>query len=132
MRSDERGRYFFTFIPPGSYRLTVELQGFQTHVQTGMTLQVQQAASVDVVLRPGDIATTVEVTGEAPRLDSVNATVGRVIEHATMDAMPVGDWNVLSLVTLTAGVNENPPPAAAATARTSTPTGRATPRPTSW
>jgi hypothetical protein len=106
--SDERGYYFFTFIPPGSYKLTVELKGFQTFVQNGVILQVQQQASVDVVLRPGDISTTVQVTGEAPRLDAVNATVGRVIEYKTMEDMPLGDWNVISLVSLTPGVHGDP------------------------
>lgn len=106
--SSERGYYFFTFIPPGSYKLTVELKGFETFVRSGMTLQVQQQASVDVSLRAGNVSTTVQVTGETPRLDAVSATLGRVIDNHTMEAMPLSDWNVISLVALTPGVHGDP------------------------
>src|SRR5207237_753096 len=79
--SDSRGTYLFTLLPPGSYKMTVELAGFQTSVRSGMGLQVQQQANVDVVLNVGDLTTRVEVAGEAPRLDAVSATLGRVVEN---------------------------------------------------
>src|SRR5207248_557947 len=78
--TDSRRAYLFTLLPPGSYRMTVEVQGFQTSVRAGMILQVQQQADVDVVLHVGDLATSVTVVGEAPRLDAVSATLGRVVE----------------------------------------------------
>ena len=48
--SDARGAYLFTLLPPGTYKMTVELAGFQTLARSGMTLQVQQEANVDVAL----------------------------------------------------------------------------------
>jgi len=101
--TDERGRYIFTFLPPASYKLEVEMKGFQTFVRSGMVLQVQQAARVDVTLTPGEVATQVEVTGEAPRLDAVNATLGRVVSNNSILDMPVGR-NPLALATLAPGV----------------------------
>src|SRR5438093_6590555 len=77
-QTDSRGAYLFTLLPPGSYRMTVEVTGFQTSIRTGMVLQVQQQAEVDVVLRVGDVSSTVAVEGETPRLDAVSATLGRV------------------------------------------------------
>src|SRR6478672_6766503 len=59
--TDARGSYLFTLLPPGSYRMTVELPGFQISVRSGLILQVQQQAEVDVVLRVGDVSTTVMV-----------------------------------------------------------------------
>src|SRR5690242_9061791 len=79
--TDSRGAYLFTLLPPGSYRMTVEMTGFQISVRSGLILQVQQQAEVDVVLHIGDVSTTVLVAGEAPRLDAVSATLGRVVEN---------------------------------------------------
>src|ERR1043166_2667022 len=40
--TDSRGAYLFTLLPPGSYKMTVEMPGFQSSVRNGMILQVQQ------------------------------------------------------------------------------------------
>ncbi|MCE5308161.1 MAG: TonB-dependent receptor [Acidobacteriales bacterium] len=101
--SDPRGRYFFPLLPPGSYRLNVTLAGFQTFQRTGVVLQVQQAARVDVALQMGEVTTKVEVTGEAPRLDAVNATQGRVFSNSALLDMP-GAQNPLGLAVMTPGV----------------------------
>jgi len=101
--SDPRGRYYFPLLPPGSYRLNVTLAGFQEFQRTGIVLQVQQAARVDVALKMGEVTTKVEVTGEAPRLDAVNATQGRVFSSSALLDMP-GAQNPLGLATLTPGV----------------------------
>ncbi len=103
--TNENGRYFFGTLPPGVYRLSVETAGFSRFVRSGMTLQVQQQATADVTLSPGDITTSVEVSGEAPRLDSVSATLGRVVENSSVLAMPLGTRNTLDLATLTPGVS---------------------------
>lgn len=104
-RTDASGRYTIASLPPGSYRLTVEAAGFSKSVRSGMALQVQQRANVDVTLTPGEVTTTVTVGGEAPRLDSVTATLGRVIESASVLSMPLSSRNTLDLAMLTPGVS---------------------------
>jgi len=103
-QSNERGRYFFAAISPGVYELKVEVAGFRTFVRSQMQLQVQQQATVDVRLQPGDVTTRVEVTGEAPRLDTANATLGRVIDNVSVLNMPLGSRDTLELAMLTPGV----------------------------
>ena len=102
--TDARGAYLFTLLPPGSYRMTVEMPGFQISVRSGLVLQVQQQAEVDVVLHIGDVSTTVLVAGEAPRLDAVSATLGRVVESRSLQSMPLVSRNILDLANLTPGV----------------------------
>src|SRR5262249_51904813 len=102
--TDARGAYLFTLLPPGSYKMTVEMQGFRTSVRSGMVLQVQQQAEVDVVLVVGDVSTSVLVEGEAPRLDAVSATLGRVVENRSLQSMPLVSRNILDLANLTPGV----------------------------
>src|SRR5713101_5002451 len=86
--TDSRGAYLFTLLPPGSYRMTVQMPGFQASVRSGMVLQVQQQADVDVVLNVGDVSTSVLVAGEALWLDAVSATLGRVVENRLLQSMP--------------------------------------------
>ena len=102
--TDSRGAYLFTLLPPGSYRMTVQMPGFQASVRSGMVLQVQQQADVDVVLNVGDVSTSVLVAGEAPRLDAVSATLGRVVENRSLQSMPLASRSILDLANLAPGV----------------------------
>ncbi|MGH9525987.1 MAG: carboxypeptidase-like regulatory domain-containing protein, partial [Terriglobales bacterium] len=50
-KSSAAGHYLFPALPVGTYALTVSKSGFQTFVQTGIELSVNQAATVPVQLR---------------------------------------------------------------------------------
>src|SRR5215471_5200254 len=102
--SDAHGLYLFTLLPPGTYKLTVNMPGFQTSVRPGMVLQVQQQAEVDIDLSVGDVSASVMVAGESPRLDSVSATLGRVVENRSLQSMPLASRSILDLANLTPGV----------------------------
>lgn len=107
-RTNERGAYLFTLLPPGVYKLVVELTGFQTFIRSGMQLQVQQQANADVTLSVGDVTTSVVVAGETPRLDAVNATLGRVVENVSVLNMPLSSRSVLDLAVTAPGVVGSP------------------------
>src|SRR5712671_2438163 len=61
-KSASDGSYSFSNIPVGNYTLTVEQTGFRKYVQTGIVLQVNQAAKQDIALQVGTTAEVVEVT----------------------------------------------------------------------
>src|SRR2546430_16887254 len=50
--SNDEGRYRVSNLPVGTYEVTAELGGFAKYVQSGVTLSLNQAAVVDVTLRP--------------------------------------------------------------------------------
>lgn len=102
--TDEVGRYFITALPPGSYTLTVEASGFRKHTQTGFSLAVQQPATMNVELRIGDVATTVEVTGTAPLLNTTISSLGQVVENKYIISLPNLGRDSLALTYLTPGV----------------------------
>src|SRR5256885_2942052 len=68
--TNEQGDFNAPSLPVGEYRIAVGLTGFQTKVLSGLTLQVDQTAIVPVVLEPGAVSQTMEVTASAPVLDS--------------------------------------------------------------
>src|SRR5262245_21301908 len=77
-KSDETGSYTLPFLPAGEYSVTAVAPGFQTQKIERVSLQVQQTARVDLQLRIGDVAETVNVEAFAVALQTDNATGGRV------------------------------------------------------
>ena len=77
-----------TALPPGKYTLSVEAQGFKKFLLTDVTLAVQQQATLDVPLQVGDIATSVQVEGTTPLLNTTIATLGQVIDNRYMMSLP--------------------------------------------
>jgi hypothetical protein len=103
---------FFTAptLPVGSYEVTIEQTGFKRAVRSGVTLQVDQRAQVDIALELGGIAESVTVTEEAPLVDTGSATVGKVIENKRISELPLNGRNALALVLLTPGVKSQAGP----------------------
>ena len=63
-KANDAGFYTAPGLPVGDYELSAEMQGFKRSVRTGITLQVNQNAQVDIRLEVGQLAETVEVTAE--------------------------------------------------------------------
>jgi hypothetical protein len=104
--SNAVGRYLLTLLPPSTYKLSVEAQGFKTYVQDGITLDVNQRSSIDVALQLGSSVQTVEVTGAAPILSTQDAVTGQEISRALINDLPLVDRDVLDLALLAPGVTQ--------------------------
>ena len=79
------------------------LAGFQTKVLSGLILQVDQTAIVPIVLEPGAVNQTVEVTAAAPVLDSQTSSLGQVIENKRVVDLPLNGRNPFQLGVLSGG-----------------------------
>ncbi|MBM3773979.1 MAG: hypothetical protein FJW37_02340 [Acidobacteria bacterium] len=106
-QTSEEGFYSAPGVALGQYQVSVEKPGFKKAVRTGLTLQVDQRAQVNLTLEIGAVAETVEVVGQAPLVDTGNATVGKVIENRRVQELPVNGRNALSLVVLAPAVKSN-------------------------
>ena len=98
------GGYLLDVLPVGTYRVTVEKNGFTTFVQEGIVLELTQVGRLDVSLKVGSPTQTVEVTGNVAQVDTTTAVLGKVEnEHAIRD-LPLLDRDTLQLGLLQAGV----------------------------
>ncbi len=88
--TNESGNYSFPNLPPGIYAVTAEQTGFKKATRGGVDVAVNSTARVDLVLQPGQITETVEVTAEAPALQTDRVDVGRKIETVQLANLPVG------------------------------------------
>ncbi|HYM12406.1 MAG TPA: carboxypeptidase-like regulatory domain-containing protein, partial [Bryobacterales bacterium] len=103
--TDTAGDYAITLLPPGAYNLSAEAQGFRKFVQSGITLQVNQRARVDVAMQVGQVSETVEVSAAAPQLESQSSSLGSVITEKFVDELPLNGRNFVQLAILSPGVN---------------------------
>ncbi len=99
------GSYHFTALPPGRYTLAVEAPGFGKVERTGVTLQLNQRAQVDLELEVGRLGETVVIEGSAPLLESQSSVLGSVIQEKQVQDLPLNGRNFVQLATLSAGVS---------------------------
>lgn len=97
------GHYVFPALPVGTYRLTVTKTGFQTFIQTGIVLSVNQAATQPVVLQLGATTQKVTVTANAPLVTTRSAAVGQLINRRSIANLPLDGRTAQSLVFLVPG-----------------------------
>src|SRR5580765_3058428 len=63
--SNASGNFTYPNLPPGRYRVTVEIAGFKKEIRDGINLDVDSTARADMRLTPGGVSETIEVTAEA-------------------------------------------------------------------
>lgn len=107
-QSTATGTYSFSGIRPATYTLRAEQRGFQTFIDKGLEIHVQQTATVDIPLTAGAVSQEVTVTAAAPLLQSENAAVGQTITSRTVNDLPLQTRDWASLAQLSAGVNTAP------------------------
>jgi hypothetical protein len=87
--TDAGGFYRFLNMPVGQYEVIVELAGFGKHTRSGITLSLNQDAVVDVQIQPAGIAETVQVTADAPLLNTTTPEVGVRFNAERIAELPV-------------------------------------------
>jgi hypothetical protein len=98
------GDYLFTLVPIGTYELTVEHQGFEKYVHTGITLEINQNARLDILLQVGTQSQVVEVQGDVTQVDTVSASLGKVETTQRIQDLPLAARDTMQLGLLQAGV----------------------------
>jgi Carboxypeptidase regulatory-like domain len=111
------GFYTFPSIPPGTYNVKSEHQGFKIIISNNVEVQVQQSVRLDLTLEVGQITQSVEVAANASLLQAENATVGTVIANQSIVELPLNGREYLNLVALSSNVNTLSPAAGQAVSR---------------
>ncbi len=105
--SNESGLYVFSNLPPGTYTVRAEQTGFKRAERTGIDVVVNTTTRIDLTLQPGQITETINVTSEAPPLQTERADTGRQIETKTIEDLPLpANHNFQSLSLLVPGASK--------------------------
>ncbi len=98
------GAYEFLQLQPGTYQLTVVMTGFRKAEQKQIQLLVDTPSTINVKLDLGATTETVEVSGEAPVINTTDATIGNAFSENQVKSLPMEGRNVPDLLSLQAGV----------------------------
>lgn len=99
------GGYYVPYLIPGTYRLTIESQGFKKYVRDGITLRTNEQPRVDVALEVGQLTETVSVEASAPLLETESATAGQVMDGAIVVKIPVMQKGIKRMTLYMPGLN---------------------------
>lgn len=98
------GYFEVSLLNPGNYSVTVEASGFKKHVRTGLVLNVAGRIDIEIEMQVGQLAETVEITAQAPLLDTTSASSGRVIDSREVIQLPFSDMNPFALTAIAPGM----------------------------
>ncbi len=106
--SDNGGQYTAPFLLPGDYDIDVKMDGFKEFVRKAVHVGAGEHPVIDVRLDVGDAAQSVEVTADAPLVNSENASVGNAITTKEVEDFPLNGRSPLMLAQLEIGVIPSP------------------------
>lgn len=87
--SNNDGEYVFSSISPSTYTLTVEAPGFKRLERTNLIIATQAAVTLDVRLELGQVSEQINVTEDAPALQTADASTGQVIDGQKITTLPI-------------------------------------------
>jgi len=106
-QSEADGSYRFVLLPPGSYDLKVEKTGFVAQVKRGVAVTVGQFAAIDFELQVGQMTQLVEITGEAPLVETERAQQSNTIESRAVQNLPINRRDYLAFALLAPGLSDS-------------------------
>src|SRR5262245_28984463 len=91
--SNEAGLYTLPFLPVGKYRISVTANGLKTALRDGVELRVGDRIQLDFSMEVGAVTETVNVTSQAPLLETATASRGQVIDQEKVRDLPLLELN---------------------------------------
>jgi hypothetical protein len=95
--SDAEGNYRLTELPAGTdYVVEAETQGFEKFVRVGLVVRAGLNVTVDIALKVGSQTQTVEVSGDAPVIDTQSAEQAVNLSGELLRNVPITgrhDWS---------------------------------------
>ena len=103
MQTDEAGGFSFPTLSAGTYSVTVTREGFAVTVIQSAQVDGGRMTNVNPVLTLGQVQQRVEVTGEAPELQTTSVTVATTVSTKEIQELPLAGRDVMLFAFLTPG-----------------------------
>ena len=98
------GEYIFLEVPVGTYQIEVNQTGFKKYLRRGISVDLNQIVSADLVLQVGTATETIEVTGAPPLVDTTSTQLGAVVNERAVSQLPLAQRDAYQLLQLQPGV----------------------------
>jgi hypothetical protein len=108
-QTDSAGVFNLQYVSIGTYILKATAPGFQTAVNSPVTLVLNQIFRVDFRLKVGSIRETVEVSSATPSLQTDTSQLSTIFDSHSNINLPLATRNYIQLTLFAPGsVNPNP------------------------
>lgn len=102
--TDRNGNYLLIELPIGHYRLEVTAKGFEQYRRQGITLDVNESATVPIRLQLGSEKQQIEVNADAELIQSTASSLGQTVMQREILDLPLDGRNFSQLGLLQPGV----------------------------
>jgi hypothetical protein len=98
--TDASGNYRFDRLPPGTYAVKFELQGFKTVERPDIAINASFVATINAKLEVGALTETITVTGESPTVDVRSNVQQTVMNQEILEGVPTGrdPWSLAKII----------------------------------
>jgi hypothetical protein len=101
--TDDQGRFKVANLQPGSYKVTINGSGFSPYTQEKVTVEVGRETSLDAALSIGAVTGTVEVTSEAPVINTTQQDFSVNVNQTSINELPINGRRWSDFARLTPG-----------------------------
>ena len=102
--SNDSGDYVFPNLPVGTYSLSFDLTGFKNIVRHTISLDVNQVITLNMTMQVGRAQEVVDVTSEAPLVDTSSTQLGAVVNNRSVNELPLNARDTYQFLQLQPGV----------------------------
>ncbi len=102
--TNDAGIFILPALPPGTYTVTAEAQGFKKVIHTDVILNVSETVSEAFKLEVGSLTESVTVEATAQRVNTSDGQVANVITMKDIDVLPQLGRTPITLAVFQAGV----------------------------
>ncbi|HEX4005804.1 MAG TPA: TonB-dependent receptor [Acidobacteriaceae bacterium] len=102
--TDARGDFRIPLLPPGDYSVTIAAQGFQPRTAPAVQVTASQVRILDATLAIADAQTVLRVSVHQEIADTENSALGGLVDHATIQSLPLANRNYTQILGLAPGV----------------------------
>jgi outer membrane receptor protein involved in Fe transport len=103
-QTNDSGDYGFPQVPVGTYTLSFDLTGFKTNIRKGVLVDLNQIVILNSTMQIGGTKETVEVSSEAPIVDTTSTQLGAVMDSRQVSNLPLNSRDTYQLLQLQPGV----------------------------
>ena len=103
-QTNDSGDYGFPDLPVGTYTFTFELTGFKKGVHKSISLDVNQVITLNMTMQLGGAQEVVDVTSEAPLVDTTSTQLGAVVNNRSVNELPLNARDTYQFLQLQPGV----------------------------